>query len=152
MDFHAVCNSHVLQASAHRRMLNLVVAVDVFNFRIRNPAVVFEKRRQIAARDVARLIDRRGKHGATMLAVPDGIVGAAAKKRDSKWGARDDHEVSKMSRSVILVSQIQGSRLCNDAGMRTKGLITNRYLTFVSRPPSSTRLPISMSGLGGRSP
>src|ERR1700722_6472780 len=147
MDFHSVCDSHVLQASAHRWMLDLAVAIDVLNFRIRNPAVVLEKRGQIAARDIAGLIDRRGKHGATMLAIPDRIVGAAAKKRDSKWGARDDHEVSKISRSVILVSQIQGSALCEDAGMRTKGLITNRYLTFVSRRRSSTVPPTPTNGL-----
>src|SRR5579863_167056 len=98
MYFHSVGDAHVFQASAHRGMLDLAVAADILNLRIRNAAVVLKKRGQPASGDVTRFVDRRGQHRAAMLAVPHGVVCAAAKKRDAKWGARDDHEVSPKTR------------------------------------------------------
>ncbi len=98
MNFHPIGDAHVFQASAHRRMLNLAIAADILNFRIRNAAVVLEKRRQPPSGDVTRFVDCRGQHRAAMLAIPDWIVGPAAKKRYAKWSARDDHEVSPKTR------------------------------------------------------
>src|SRR5580700_11718883 len=94
MNFHPVGDAHVFEASAHRRMLNLAIAADILNLRIRNAAVVLEKRRQPPGGDVARFVDRRGQHRAAMLSIPDWIVGPAAKKRYAKWSARNDHGVS----------------------------------------------------------
>jgi hypothetical protein len=72
-------------------MLNLAITTDIFNFRIRNAAVVLKKRGQPPSGDVTRFIDRCRQDRAAMLAVPDRVVGAAAKKRNAKWGARNDH-------------------------------------------------------------
>ena len=47
--------------------------------------------------DIAAFIDRRGQDGATMLAVPDGIVGASAKERDAEWSASNDHALGSYS-------------------------------------------------------
>ena len=64
-------------------MFEGAVVVDVFDSRIRDTAVVFEKRRQVAASYVAGLVDRGGQYGATEFTVVDRIVCAAAEERDS---------------------------------------------------------------------
>src|SRR5580692_5651549 len=94
MNFHSVSDTHVVQTSAHRRMFNLTIAADILDLRIRNAAMVLKKWRQPPSRDVTRFVDSCRQHRATMLAIPDWVVGAAAKKRYAKWSARNDHGVS----------------------------------------------------------
>src|ERR1700686_3680460 len=52
---------------------------------------MLEKRRQPAHADVAIFVDCGADHRAAMLAKPRRIIAAAAKQRDAKWGAADDH-------------------------------------------------------------
>src|SRR5580704_4779092 len=110
-------------------MLNLAIAADIFNPRIRNAAVVLKKRRQPARGDVTGFVDRRGQHRAAMLTIPHRVVGPAAKKRYPKWSARNDHGVSRKGRSANPASEIQASELYAWMRMETKGLITNVHLT-----------------------
>ena len=80
MHFHAFLNAKILQAGANRRVLKVVVRIHVFDSRIRDPAVIFEKRRQVAARDVAAFVDGGGQHGAAKFTIPDGVIGATAEE------------------------------------------------------------------------
>jgi hypothetical protein len=59
--------------------------------RIRNAQAVLEKRRQIAARQVTVLVDGGGQDATTMLAVPTGVVRAAAKKGDAERSSANYH-------------------------------------------------------------
>ena len=52
---------------------------------------VLEERRQVAAGEVAILVDGRGQHRAAVVAIPGGIIGAAAEERDAIGGPADDH-------------------------------------------------------------
>ena len=54
---------------------------------------MLEEGRQVAAGEVAVLVDRGGQHGAAVLAVPGRVVGAAAEERDAKRRAADDHAI-----------------------------------------------------------
>src|SRR6516162_645906 len=80
MDFNSFVDPQVLQTTSDGWMFDRPVLVDVLDLRIRDAAVVFEKRRQTPDRDVAALIDRRCENSATELPVPDWIVSSSAKK------------------------------------------------------------------------
>jgi hypothetical protein len=87
-------------------MLNFAVPADVFYFRVRDAAVVFEKRRQPSGCYVAALIDGRRQHGAAMLTIPKRIIGTAAKKGDAKRRACNVHRVTpefRLVNSAILI-------------------------------------------------
>jgi hypothetical protein len=87
----SIVHSEKLQTTTNGGVLNGAVLINIFNFRVRNPGVIFKKGRKVTTGDIAAFIDRRGQDGATMLAVPDGIVGASAKERDAEWSASNDH-------------------------------------------------------------
>src|SRR5437867_1587503 len=72
-------------------MRDLINALAIFNTGIHNSDTMLKKRRQIPARDVTILVDGRSQYRAAMIAVPNGIVGAATEERDSKWGSANDH-------------------------------------------------------------
>ena len=64
--------------------------------------MIFEEGRQVTARDIATLVDRRRQHGAAKLAEPNRIIGSSAEKRNSKWGAGYDHAITFLfSRSIL---------------------------------------------------
>src|SRR5580704_15874341 len=65
-------------------MFDRIILVDVFNSRIRNAAVIFEKWRQPPACDIAAFIDRCGQNRAAEFAKPNGIIGAATEERDTQ--------------------------------------------------------------------
>ena len=52
---------------------------------------MLEERRQVAAGDVAVLVDRRRQHRPAVLAVPRRVVRAPAEERDAEWRPADDH-------------------------------------------------------------
>src|SRR5580700_372955 len=83
-------------------MLEGTVVIDVFYLRIGDTAVIFEKRRQVAAGDVARLIDRRRQYSTAKFAEPNRIVGSSAEKRNSKWGTGYDHAITFLLATSIL--------------------------------------------------
>jgi hypothetical protein len=60
MNLHTFVHTKMLQTSPHRRMLDRIVGADVFNFGIRDSAVVFEKWWQLPTCDVTALIDGSG--------------------------------------------------------------------------------------------
>ena len=79
-DIHSVFEFHELETGAHRGMLD-------FLYRLRFLALVVADQmlepmigRQVAAGDIAILVDRAREHRTTVLAVPDRVVGAAAEK------------------------------------------------------------------------
>ena len=80
VNFDSIVNSEKLQTTTNGGVLNRAVLINIFNFRVRNPGVIFKKRRKVTTGDIAAFIDRRGQDGATMLAVPDRVVGAATEK------------------------------------------------------------------------
>jgi hypothetical protein len=91
VNFHTLLDAEELKTSPHRRMLDVIVLRDVFNLRVRNAAMVFEKGRQPSASEEATLIDSRRQDGTAVLAVPDGIIGTSAKKGDTQGSASDNH-------------------------------------------------------------
>ena len=102
MDFHSGVDAHELEAGADGRMLDLIIAGDIFHFRIRDAAVILEKGWQSARGDVAGLVDGGGQDGTAMFAVPDRVVGAAAEKGDAHGSASDDHCVAPKVRAERL--------------------------------------------------
>src|SRR5690242_12650643 len=93
MNLNSLLDSKILQTCPRRRMTDLSVVNDVFDFRIRNAAVVLEKRWQPPAGDVAALIDGGGQHGPAELTVPNGIIGSATKERNSERRTSNDHAI-----------------------------------------------------------
>lgn len=67
MDFDSSRDAQMLECAANCWMLDLRDPLSHFNVRIHNPVAVFEKRRQIAASEVAVFVNRRGKHGTAIL-------------------------------------------------------------------------------------
>jgi hypothetical protein len=99
MDFDSLVNSKELQTSTNRGMFNGAVLIDIFNFRVRNAAVIFKKRRKVPTGDIATFIDSRGQDGPSMFAVPDGVVSASTKKRNAEWGSSDNHALGFLFRN-----------------------------------------------------
>src|SRR5262249_59328999 len=62
------------------------------DLRIDDAMLMREEGRKLAHEDITVLIDRRSEHGAAMLLIPRGVVGAAAKERDAIGCPRDDHD------------------------------------------------------------
>ena len=81
-----------LKTAAHRWVLDRVVSTNIFNFRIRDAAVIFEERWQTSSTsNVAALVDRGGQYRSPVLTIPNRIVCATTEKGDAKWSARDHH-------------------------------------------------------------
>src|SRR5947208_17143618 len=91
MDLEAAAAIGVHQHGAYGRMLYLRRIDDVLDLRVDDPVLVLEERRQVAAGDVAILVDCRRDDAAAVLFGPRRIVGAAPDERDAKRCARDDH-------------------------------------------------------------
>src|SRR5882757_6809242 len=91
MDFHAAGHVQESQDFAHGWMLDFFDAMTAFDLGIDDLNAVLEERRQVSAGEVTVFVDGGGQHGPAMLTIPGGIVGPAAKERDSVWGAADDH-------------------------------------------------------------
>src|SRR5580700_8041058 len=79
------------QHRAHGGMPDFGHRVYQFDLGIDDTGAVLEKRRQAAERDVAIFVDGQAEHRAAMLAEPCRIIGPAAKQRDTKRRATDDH-------------------------------------------------------------
>jgi hypothetical protein len=61
-------------------MLKLIIVINIFDSRIRDAAVVLEKRWQAAASNVATLVDRRGENRTAVFTKPNRVVGSTTKK------------------------------------------------------------------------
>src|SRR5581483_3739899 len=81
----------MLQAPAHRGMLDVAIVRHILHLRVRDAAVVIEERRHAATGDIATLVDGRGEHGPAIFPVPHRIVGPAAEEGDAKGSASDYH-------------------------------------------------------------
>src|SRR5438128_5034211 len=73
-------------------MLNQVVVGNIFNFRIGDATVVFEKRRQPPTSDIAILVDCGRQYCAAVLPEPHWVIGTTSEKRNTKWRACNDHD------------------------------------------------------------
>ena len=73
-------------------MNDFVERVASLDFGIDNAKTVFKERRQVAARQVAILVNAGRQHRAAMRAVPRRIIGAAAEERNAKGSSTDDHK------------------------------------------------------------
>src|SRR5580658_3684724 len=91
MNLKAVRNAQIGQDAAHRRVLDLGQILDQLDLGINDLRLVLEERRQPAHTDVAIFVDRGADHRAAVLAKPRRVIGSAAKQRDAKRGAADDH-------------------------------------------------------------
>jgi len=96
VDFDAVADAEFAQAFADGGVPDVLDALDVFDDGIDNPGFVFEEGREPAAGEIAVAGDGGGKHGPAVPAVPGGIIGAAAEKRDPVGRARNDHARVRM--------------------------------------------------------
>ncbi len=91
VDFDAAGDTQMLERAAHSRVLDLRDALGHFDVRINDAVAMLEKRREIAASEIAVFVDCRGENRSAMLGRPLGIIGAASKKGDPEWGAGNDH-------------------------------------------------------------
>src|SRR5947207_11975601 len=91
MDLEATAAIGIHQYGACCRMLYVRRIDDVLDLRIDDPVLVLEERRQMAAGDVAILVDRRRDDAAAVLLGPRRIVGSTAEERNAKGRACDDH-------------------------------------------------------------
>ena len=66
--------------------------------RIDDAVLVLEERRQVAAGDVAVLVDTRCEYCSAVLAEPRRVVGTAPKERDAERSASDNHGKLKGNR------------------------------------------------------
>ena len=110
MNLETFAHLEPLEHAAHRRMLDLANVLNVFDDRVDHTKLVLEERRQLSHADVAVLINGGGEHGAAVLAIPLGIVSAAAEKRDAKRSPADDHSLSRKNNSKPPQHAIQTSR------------------------------------------
>jgi len=110
----SIVNSEKLQTTTNGGVLNRAVLINIFNFRVRYPGVIFKKGRKVTTGDIAAFIDRRGQDGATMLAVPDGIVRASAEERDAEWSASNDHALGSYSGN--LGNEVSANRFVSRCG------------------------------------
>src|SRR5437660_12073598 len=94
MNFDALFNPQVLKTRAYRGVVNRRILRNVFRLRIENSAMVFEKRRQPSAVEVAIFVDRRRQHCAAVFSTPYRIVGSPAEKGYAEWCARNNHSRS----------------------------------------------------------
>src|SRR5262249_6613730 len=91
VEFQAAVELQVLERLANGRVADLVHTLASFDLAVNDAQPVLEKGRQIATGQIAKLVDRRGEDRAAVLAVPRGIVRAAAEKRNAEGGTADDH-------------------------------------------------------------
>src|SRR6266478_1478071 len=84
-------------------MLNQAVVGNIFNFRIGDATVVFEKGRHPPTSDIAVLVDCGRQYCAAVLPEPHRIIGTTSKKRNTKWSACNDHD-STLPQSKITIS------------------------------------------------
>ncbi len=94
VDFQSVLAIVDAQHRFHRRVLDLGDVDDVFDAGIDDAVLVLEELRQVAAVDVAVLVDRGREHRAAVAPHPGRVIGAAAEERDAKGSAGDDHRAT----------------------------------------------------------
>jgi hypothetical protein len=91
MQLQAALEIQVAQGRSDDGMFDLLGRLARFDLAVNDANPVLEKRRQMTAGEPAVFIDRRRQHRAAVDAIPGGIIGAAAEKRDAKRSPADDH-------------------------------------------------------------
>ena len=74
--------------------------VHVLDLAVDDADAMLEERRQIAAGEIAVLVDGGRQHRAAVLAIPGGVVGAAAEEGDSEGSSADDHSMTSSRNTV----------------------------------------------------
>ena len=92
MHLDAVRHLHELQHRPGRRVPDLLDGPASVDLRVDHPVPMLEEGREIAAAQIAVLVDGRGHHRTAVFAIPSGIIGAATKKRDPEWCSAKNHE------------------------------------------------------------
>src|SRR5712691_9442084 len=90
-DVYPAIQPHEFKAAAHGRVLDVLHRLRLFALVVADQVLEVMIWRQIAAGDVAVLVDRGAQHCPTVLAIPSGIVGPASEKRNSERRSADDH-------------------------------------------------------------
>ena len=91
MDFHPVWHLHLPQDLARRWMLNFIRSISRLNKRIDQPVAIIKKGWQIAAGEITIFIAAGRQHRSAVREVPGRIVGSAAKERQAKGCAANNH-------------------------------------------------------------
>jgi hypothetical protein len=130
MNLNAAIQLQEPQHLSGRRMPNFFNRIAPLHFRIDNGDAVFMKRRKVSAGNVTVFIDCRGKHGSAVLAVPIGVIRAAAQKRNAKGCPGNDHCSASESFPV------QGAAL----EFRTFNSLNPPSACFIATPPFPLRL------------
>jgi hypothetical protein len=80
MDLDSPVEVHEAEYLTDCRMADLVDGMAILNLGIDHTDSVLEERRKVPAREVAILVDGRGKNPAAVLAIPGGIVGSTSEE------------------------------------------------------------------------
>ena len=91
MNLHAAFDARKTQDLANRGMNDLIDTLTIFNTRINKANSMLEKGRQISTGKITIFVDGSTEHRTAMVAVPYGIIGAAAKERYTKGRSTNDH-------------------------------------------------------------
>ena len=106
MNFNADIDALVHQNPPDGGVTDFLDLFYVFDLGIDDPVAVLEKRRQRPDGDVAILVDGKTEHGAAVFQVPLRIIGPAAEKRHTEWGAADDHWPYSAASSSSRISRL----------------------------------------------
>src|SRR4026207_2118200 len=93
MDFQALLDLEKSQALTNGRMLDVVNPSPILDARVDDAEAVIEKRRQVARRDVAVLVDGGGEDLSAVGAIPRRIVRSSTEERNAERCTTDDHRV-----------------------------------------------------------
>lgn len=93
MYLQALFATHVAQHFPYRGVLNFARVHYVLNGGVDDSVLVIKERRQMAAVDIAVLVDRGGYHHATLVAIPPWVVSAPAKEGDAIRRASQYHRL-----------------------------------------------------------
>jgi hypothetical protein len=93
MDFNSPVDLEMPQNLTNCRMRNFINRPAGLRLGIDNSEPVFKKRREIATRYVAILVNRRSQNGAPIGTIPAWVVRPAAEEGNTKWRSRNDHDV-----------------------------------------------------------
>src|SRR2546429_2055824 len=75
-------------------MHDLIDRLTMLDLGIDDAVSMLEEGREVAAVDIAVLVDRRGQHGSAMLDIPFWIIRPATEEGDPKRGSANDHKPS----------------------------------------------------------
>src|SRR5258707_14609569 len=94
MNLHAALDARKTQHFANRGMNDVIDTSTIFNTRINKTNSMLEKGGEISTGKITIFVNGSAKHCTAMIAVPYGIMGTAAKERDTEESSYNEHGLS----------------------------------------------------------